>query len=84
MRIWLINRFDKSLIGLLVCTSWKAILHDLIRVLRSAFEGDFQVLGIFSGRSQVGFTKSNDVVDLPYAEDAYATRQLDTDHYYIF
>lgn len=64
--------------------------HWLMPVLTYQFQvnprlqGDVQVLGIFSGRSQVGFTKSNDVVDLPLADGAYATRQLDTDRYTSF
>ena len=45
------------------------------------WQGEVQVLGIFSGRSQVGFTKTNDFADLPLADGAYALRQLDTDRY---
>ena len=47
-------------------------------------QGEIQVLGIFSGRSQIGFTKPNEVADLPLADGAFALRQLDTDRYTSF
>ena len=50
----------------------------------SQLQGEIQLLGIFSGRSQVGFTKPNEIADLPSADGNYAVRQLDTDRYTSF
>lgn len=47
-------------------------------------QGEIQVLGIFSGRSQIGFTKANEIADLPFGDGAFALRQLDTDRYTSF
>jgi Fe(3+) dicitrate transport protein len=47
-------------------------------------QGEIQVLGIFSGRSQIGFTKANEIADLPLGDGAFALRQLDTDRYTSF
>ena len=40
-----------------------------------------QIFAIQSGRSQLGFTKANDVLDVPNSAGNYANRSLDRDEY---
>ena len=45
------------------------------------FNTQIQVFAIQSGRSQLGFTKANDVLDVPNSTGNYANRSLDRDEY---
>lgn len=45
------------------------------------FNSQIQVFAIQSGRSQLGFTKTNDVLDVPNSAGNYANRSLDRDEY---
>jgi Fe(3+) dicitrate transport protein len=45
------------------------------------FNSQIQIFAIQSGRSQLGFTKTNDVLDVPNSAGNYANRSLDRDEY---
>lgn len=45
------------------------------------FNSQIQIFAIQSGRSQLGFTKINDVLDVPNSAGNYANRSLDRDQY---
>jgi len=45
------------------------------------FNSQIQIFAIQSGRSQLGFTKSNDVLDVPNTTGNFANRSLDRDEY---
>jgi Fe(3+) dicitrate transport protein len=45
------------------------------------FNSQIQIFAIQSGRSQLGFTKTNDFLDVPNTAGNYANRSLDRDEY---